>query len=387
MSLNTNWSYPTSIRFGAGRIKELGEACIAAGMQNPLLVTDPGIAQLPMTRQAMDIMLSAGLKTAMFSDVQSNPTGANVDAGLHMMRTGNHDGVVAFGGGSGLDAGKVIAFMSGQTRPMWDFEDVDDWWTRADPDGIAPIVAVPTTAGTGSEVGRAGVITNAETHTKKIIFHPKMLPHTVICDAELTIGLPPVMTAGTGYDAFVHCLEAYCSPAYHPMSAGIAVEGMRLVKQYLPRAYRDGTDVEARAHMLSAAAMGAVAFQKGLGGIHALSHPVGALYNTHHGLTNAMFTPYVLRANRSAIEQRIDRLAAWLGIDGGFDGFMQYVIDLRRELAIPNTLGELGVDNQQFELIAAMAVEDPSASGNPIPVTVAGCLQLLDAAWSGRLSG
>jgi alcohol dehydrogenase class IV len=387
MSLNTNWSYPTSIRFGAGRIKELGEACIAAGMQNPLLVTDPGIAQLPMTRQAMDIMLSAGLKTAMFSDVQSNPTSANVDAGLHMMRTGNHDGVVAFGGGSGLDAGKVIAFMSGQTRPMWDFEDVDDWWTRADPDGIAPIVAVPTTAGTGSEVGRAGVITNTETHTKKIIFHPKMLPHTVICDAELTIGLPPVMTAGTGYDAFVHCLEAYCSPAYHPMSAGIAVEGMRLVKQYLPRAYRDGTDVEARAHMLSAAAMGAVAFQKGLGGIHALSHPVGALYNTHHGLTNAMFTPYVLRANRSAIEQRIDRLAAWLGIDGGFDGFMQYVIDLRRELAIPNTLGELGVDNQQFELIAAMAVEDPSASGNPIPVTVAGCLQLLDAAWSGRLSG
>ena len=380
MSLNTNWSYPTAIRFGAGRISELGDACKQSGMENPLLVTDPGIAGLPMTEQALNILRDAGLGCDLFSDIQANPTGSNVEAGLAAMRAGKHDGVVAFGGGSGLDAGKVIAFMHGQTRSIWDFEDIDDWWTRADANGIAPIVAVPTTAGTGSEVGRAGVITNEKTHTKKIIFHPRMLPQVVICDAELTVGLPPLMTAGTGFDAFVHCLEAYCSPFYHPMSAGIAVEGMRLVKNYLPIAFHEGSNLQARAHMLSAAAMGATAFQKGLGGIHALSHPVGALYNTHHGLTNAMFTPYVLKANRDAIEKRIVRLAAWLDIDNGFDGFMRYVLDTRIELGIPKTLGELGVDAPNVELIATMAVEDPSAGGNPIPMTVDSCLELLEAA-------
>jgi alcohol dehydrogenase class IV len=302
MSLRANWSYPTAIRFGEGRIAELGEACKTAGMKRPLLVTDPGIAALPMTKRAVAIVEDAGLPCAVFSDIQANPTASNVEAGLKVMREGGHDGVIAFGGGSGLDTGKVIAFMKGQTRPMWDFEDIGDWWTRADPAGIAPIVAVPTTAGTGSEVGRAGVITNEETETKKVIFHPKMLPSVVICDAELTVGLPPAITAGTGMDAFAHCLEAYCAPSYHPMSEGIALEGMRLVREYLPRAYRDGGDLEARAQMLSAAAMGAVAFQKGLGAIHSLSHPVGALYHTHHGLTNAVFMPYVLKFNRPAIE-------------------------------------------------------------------------------------
>ena len=380
MSLTANWSYPTPIRFGEGRICELGEACMAAGMANPLVVTDPGVAELHITQQAVDSIEAAGLRTAVFSDVQVNPTGGNVESGLAALLDGGHDGVVAFGGGSALDAGKVIAFMKGQTLPVWDFEDVGDWWTRADPAGIAPIVAVPTTAGTGSEVGRAGVITNEATHTKKIIFHPKMLPASVICDAELTLGLPPMMTAGTGFDAFVHCLEAYCSPNYHPMSAGIAVEGMRLVKEYLPRAFHDGSDVEARAHMLSAAAMGATAFQKGLGGIHALSHPVGALYNTHHGLTNAMFTPYVLEANREAITGRIERLAAWLSIAGGFDGFMEYLMQLRSELKIPPTLHELGVSEPDTELLASMAIADPSAGGNPIPLTVGLCRELLEAA-------
>lgn len=383
--MNTNWSYPTAIRFGAGRISELGEACISAGMKNPLLVTDPGIATLPITANAINVVKAAGLPCALFSDIKPNPTGKNVEDGLAVLRSGKHDGVIAFGGGSGLDAGKVIAFMLGQKRPMWDFEDVDDWWTRADPNGIAPIIAVPTTAGTGSEVGRAGVITNEETHTKKIIFHPKMLPAVVICDAELTVGLPPQLTAGTGIDAFVHCLEAYCAPTYHPMSEGIAVEGMRLVKEYLPRAYKDGADLEARGHMLSAAAMGATAFQKGLGGIHALSHPVGAVYDTHHGLTNAVFTPYVLQKNRSAIEAKLERLTAWLGINGGFSGFMDYILDMRESMGISHTIEGIGVDDKQFDLLARMAVEDPSMGTNPIKLSEADCVGLLENAYSGNV--
>lgn len=385
MNMNTNWSYPTSIRFGAGRISELAESCKAAGITRPLLVTDPGIAALPITAKALDVIKSAGMECPVFSAVKPNPTGKNIEDGLKIMRAGNHDGVIAFGGGSGLDAGKVIAFMQGQTRPMWDFEDIGDWWTRADPKGIAPIVAVPTTAGTGSEVGRAGVITNEQTHTKKIIFHPKMLPQVVICDADLTTGLPPHLTAGTGIDAFVHCLEAYCAPAYHPMSEGIAVEGMRLVKENLPKAYHDGSDLEARGHMLSAAAMGATAFQKGLGAIHALSHPVGAIYDTHHGLTNAVFMPYVVKRNRPVIEEKINRLARWLDISGGFDGFMDYLLEMREELGIARTIADIGVDDSQFERLATMAVEDPSMGANPIKLGVDDCIILLDQAYSGRL--
>lgn len=385
MTTNTNWSYPTSIRFGAGRISELADACQAAGISRPLLVTDPGIAALPITAGAVEFLNAAGIECAVFSDIKPNPTGQNVENGLAVMRGGNHDGVIAFGGGSGLDAGKVIAFMQGQTRPMWDFEDIGDWWTRADPAGIAPIVAVPTTAGTGSEVGRAGVITNEDTHTKKIIFHPDMLPKVVICDAELTTGLPPHLTAGTGIDAFVHCLEAYCAPTYHPMSEGIAVEGMRLVKEFLPVAYKNGNDLEARGQMLSAAAMGATAFQKGLGGIHALSHPVGAVYDTHHGLTNAVFMPYVLMRNRAAIEDKLGRLSAWLGITGGFNGFMDYVLSMREDMGIVHSIKDIGVDDAQFDRLAAMAVEDPSMGTNPVNLTVADCVALMEQAYEGNL--
>ena len=276
MSTTANWSYPTAIKFGAGRIADLAESCRAAGMLRPLLVTDRGLANMPITQDALDRLNEAGLGRALFSEVDPNPTDANLEAGI---KAGDHDGVVAFGGGSGLDIGKLIAFQAGQTRPVWDFEDIGDYWTRADASAIYPIVAVPTTAGTGSEVGRAGVVTNSEKQVKSVIFHPKMLPAVVISDPALTVGLPPVLTAGTGLDAFIHCLEAYCSPFYHPMSEGIAVEGMRLVKDNLLRAYKDGSDIEARGHMMSAAAMGAVAFQKGLGGIHSLSHPTGVLYH------------------------------------------------------------------------------------------------------------
>ncbi len=380
-----NWSYPTSIRFGPGRISELADVCRTAGIDRPLLVTDAGLAALPITKQALDLLEAAGLPAAMFSNVQPNPVDSNVEAGIAAFRAGNHDGVVAFGGGSGLDTGKVIAFMAGQTRPLWDFEDVGDWWTRADAEKIAPIVAVPTTAGTGSEVGRAGVITQEATHTKKVIFHPKMMPKIVICDPELTVGMPPAITMGTGMDALAHCLEAYCAPSYHPMAEGIAVEGMRLVFENLPKAVANGNDLEARAHMMSAAAMGATAFQKGLGAIHALSHPVGALYNTHHGTTNGVFMPYVLVFNRPAIEGKIDRLAGFLGMVGGFDGFLQAVLDLRKQTGVPNDLSGLNIDGSQAETIAEMAVVDPTAGGNPIPLTKDASMTLFEAALSGAL--
>ncbi|WP_306114708.1 MULTISPECIES: iron-containing alcohol dehydrogenase [unclassified Roseovarius] len=370
MSLTGNWSYPTAMKFGAGRIKELPEACAAAGIKKPLLVTDKGLAGLPVTQGALDIMEAAGLGRGMFSDVDPNPNEKNLDAGVAAYKAGGHDGVIAFGGGSGLDLGKMVAFMAGQTRPVWDFEDVGDWWTRADADAIAPIVAVPTTAGTGSEVGRASVITNSETHVKKIIFHPKVLPAVVICDPELTVGMPKFITAGTGLDAFAHCVEAFSSPHYHPMSQGIALEGMRLVIDNLPRAYADGTDIEARANMMSAAAMGATAFQKGLGAIHALSHPIGAVYNTHHGTTNAVCMPAVLDLNADAIRDRFDLAASYLGVSGGFAGFQAFVQEFNDSLGIPRKLRDMGVGDDRIDELAAMALEDPSCGGNPVELTL-----------------
>lgn len=382
-TLTANWSFPTAVRFGAGRIGELADACRAARIHRPLLVTDSGLAALPITATTLDVLADGGLEASLFSDVRPNPTEANLADGIAAFREGDHDGVIAFGGGSGLDIGKLIAFMAGQTRPVWDFEDIGDWWMRADETAIAPIVAVPTTAGTGSEVGRAAVITDEATHTKKIIFHPKMMPRIVICDPELTVGLPPFITAGTGMDALAHCLEAYCAPAYHPMAEGIAVEGMRLVFENLPKVIAEASDLEARAHMMSAAMMGAVAFQKGLGAIHSLSHPVGALYDTHHGMTNAVFMPYVLAFNRPAIEKRIDRLTGYLGIEGGFDGFMDAVLDLRTKITVPHTLAELGLDEARRDDIAAMAIVDPTAGGNPVKLTIEVAGMIFDKALAG----
>lgn len=379
MSPSANWSYPTAIRFGAGRISELAEACEAAGIKKPLLVTDRGLASLPITTQALDLLEAAGLGRAIFSEVDPNPNEQNLEAGVKVFKSGGHDGVIAFGGGSGLDLGKLVAFQAGQTRPVWDFEDIGDWWTRANADMIAPIIAVPTTAGTGSEVGRAGVLTNSATHVKKIIFHPKLLPSVTICDPELTVGMPKMITVGTGMDAFAHCLEAYSSPFYHPMSQGIALEGMRLVKENLPLVVADGTNISARADMMSAAAMGAVAFQKGLGAIHALSHPIGAIYNTHHGMTNAVVMPPVLMMNRPAIEDRIARAADYMGISGGFDGFYDFVLKLRADLGVPDKLSALGVGRDRIDEMTAMALEDPSAGGNPVTLTTENTKALFEA--------
>ena len=379
MSPTGNWSYPTTMKFGAGRIAELPAACATAGMTRPLLVTDKGLAGLPITASTLDIMEAAGLGRGLFSEVDPNPNEMNLEAGVAAYKAGGHDGVIAFGGGSGLDLGKMIAFMAGQTRPVWDFEDIGDWWTRADADAIAPIVAVPTTAGTGSEVGRASVITNSRTHVKKIIFHPKVLPAVVICDPELTVGMPKFITAGTGLDAFAHCVEAFSSPHYHPMSQGIALEGMRLVIDNLPRAYADGTDIEARANMMSAAAMGATAFQKGLGAIHAMSHPIGAVFNTHHGTTNAVCMPAVLELNAPEIADRFDLAASYIGVKGGFDGFRTFVQNFNDSLGIPRKLSEMGVTADRIDDMVAMALEDPSCGGNPVTLTKTNLRTLFDA--------
>lgn len=369
MTLKANWNYPTAVRFGPGRISELAQACRAAGIERPLLVTDSGLSGLPMIKDAMAQLDADGLKVTLFDRVQANPVAANVEDGLKVLRDSGSDGVIAFGGGSALDCGKVVAFMAGQSRPMWDFEDIGDWWTRADAAGIAPIIAVPTTAGTGSEVGRAGVITDEATQTKKVIFHPKMMPQIVICDPELTVGLPAKVTIGAGMDALAHCLEAYCAPGFHPLADGIAVEGIRLCKVFLPRAVADGADIEARAQMMAAAAMGATAFQKGLGAIHALSHPIGSVHHTHHGMTNAVFMPYVLNFNRPAIEAKIARLAAYIGLEPSFEAFYDWIIGLRRELGVPETLTAFGVTGIDYGRLAKMAIVDPTAGGNPVPLT------------------
>ncbi len=381
MSLRANWSYPTAIKFGAGRITELAEHCKAVGISRPLLVTDKALAGLPITAQALDILEAAGLGRAVFSEVDPNPNEHNMAAGIAVYKAGGHDGVICFGGGSALDLGKMIALMVDQTSvSVWDLEDIGDWWTRADASKIAPIIAVPTTAGTGSEVGRAGVLTNSATHKKKIIFHPRLMPAVTICDPELTVGMPKFITAGTGMDAFAHCLEAYCSPFFHPMSQGIALEGLRLVNEYLPRAYAVPTDLEARAQMMAAAAMGAVAFQKGLGAIHSLSHPVGAIYGTHHGTTNAVVMPMVLDFNRPAIEDRLTRAADYLGIKGGFDGFRARVMELRAELGIPANLTAMGVEAARLDEMTEMALEDPSCGGNPVEMTRENTRALFEAA-------
>ena len=381
--MSMNWNYPTTIWFGNQRINEIQKACESLNIQKPLIVTDPGILKTDIIEK---INSSLNTKANIFSDVQSNPTGNNVELGVSYFNSNAHDGVIAVGGGSGMDVGKGIAFMAGQDRSLWDFEDIGDYWTRANSEAIKPIIAVPTTAGTGSETGRAGVYTNELTKEKKIIFHPKMLPAIVILDPELTVPLPKSLTAFTGMDALAHCLESYCSNFFHPFSQGIALEGMFIVKNNLINAYHDGSNLDARGSMLAASSMGSIAFQKGLGAIHSLSHPVGAIYNTHHGLTNAVFMPYVLRRNKKVIEEKIISLSRYLNLeDQTFEGFMNWILYLRKELSIPHTLKELIQDDSKFEEMSKMAKNDPSTGGNPIPLEIKDFYNLYKDSFSGIL--
>lgn len=380
------WSFPTRVVFGQGAAERLSSLCADVGMKAPLLVTDPGLAATSMIDALRQALSSGGVAAELYSGVRSNPTASDVDEGVAAFVAGSHDGVIAVGGGSALDAGKAIAFMSRQSRSIFDFEDVGDNWTLAEASGLPPVIAIPTTAGTGSEVGRASVVTNVETHVKKIIFHPGMMPRVALLDPELTRGLPAGLTAATGFDAYVHCFEAFCAPGYHPMADGIALEGMRLIAEALPRAVADGNDMAARADMMAAAAMGAVAFQKGLGGVHALSHAVGATHDTHHGLTNAVLMPYLLRVNRPAIEGHTDRIVRFLGMAApGFDTFFEHVLNLRSEIAIPETLSDLVPEPAAAEKIGNLAAEDPTASGNPIALDPSAYADLYRAALSGAL--
>ncbi len=366
-ALKANWNYPSAISVGSGCIQELPKACKQLGMQLPLLITDPGLAALPLIHDTIALCRSAGLQCGLFSKIQGNPTNQNVIEGLEAYRAGNHDGVIAFGGGSAIDAAKAVALMVGQDRPLWDFTDSGDNWKRVNEAGMAAVIAIPTTAGTGSEVGRAAVITDTERQVKRIIFHPKMLPARVILDPVLTVSLPPKITAATGMDALSHNLEAFCSPFYHPMADGIAMEGIRLVKDYLPLAVEQGQDLEARTQMLTASLMGAAAFQKGLGGMHAIAHSLGATYNAHHGLLNAVLMPYVLKANQAAIANRIEHLCRYLMLDDiSFNGFMDWILAMRSQLAIPHSLADIGIDVTQPTRIGAMSAFDPAAGGNPI---------------------
>ena len=384
--MKINWNYPTSVWVGENRIKDLSQACKNLEISSPLFVTDKDLINLDMTKNIILELKKKFSTLAIFSNFSGNPIGENVEEGVLEFKKNKCDGVIAFGGGSGLDVGKAIAFMSGQSRPIWDFEDIGDYWKRADEKNIAPIIAVPTTAGTGSETGRAGVFTNEVTKVKKIIFHPKMLPSTVILDPELTLPLPTHLTAYTGMDALAHCLEAYCSNLFHPLSQGIALEGISIIKKYLQKAFSNGEDIEARGNMLAASSMGSIAFQKGLGAIHSLSHPVGALYNTHHGLTNAVFMPYVLKKNRNVIENKLIALSRYIELSNqSFDGFMTWILDLRESLQIPHTLEELIHEDTKLEEMSAMALEDPTAGSNPINLNQSDFLKLYQDSFKGIL--
>lgn len=384
--MQTNWNFPTTIWFGNGRIKDLAFACNQLNIKNPLFVTDEGLIKLDIVEKATRVLKNAGLNYGIYSDVQGNPTGKNVSDGVKYYNENKHDGVIAFGGGSAIDAAKTIAFMSGQSKSLWDFEDIGNNWTYADENGIAPIIAIPTTAGTGSEVGRASVILDEEKHIKKIIFHPKILPTIVITDPELCLELPANITAWTGVDAMVHAIEAFCAPGYHPMAEGIAIEAIRIIAKYLPRAYNDGHDLEARGQMLVAASMGATAFQKGLGSVHSVAHQLGAIYNKQHGLLNAIILPYALKQNQEIIEEKMKYLSVVLDLnDQGTDAVINYLTDLRKELNIPHTLKDIEITEDRAFEIGEMAFKDPSTTTNARPVSSKDLENLFRAAVRGDM--
>ncbi len=383
---NYNWNYPTTIWVGKDRIKDLYLACSNLKIQNPLFVTDKDLINLPMVKEVISKIKNKIDNIVVFSDFSGNPFGENVEEGVKEFKKNNCDGVIAFGGGSGLDVGKAIAFMSAQTRPIWDFEDIGDYWKRANNENIPPIIAIPTTAGTGSETGRASAIINKETGVKKIIFHPKFLPSIVILDPILTKDLSPRLTGATGMDALAHNLEAFCAPGFHPMADGIAIEGIKLIKKSLLNAVHNGNDLDARSDLLAAASMGSTAFQKGLGAIHSLSHPLNAKFNIHHGLSNAIFMPYVLTFNREAIEERIISICDYLNLSKSFNSFLEWILDLRKELEIPHKLSDvIDINKLDIDELSEMALNDPSTASNPKTLTISDMKIIYKNSISGEL--
>ena len=384
--MKSNWNYPTTVWIGENRIKDLYQACVQLLIKKPLFVTDKDLANLGMVKKIIKDLSDNFKNIKIFSNFSGNPSGDNVSDGVKIFKENKCDGVIAFGGGSGLDVGKAIAFMSGQERSIWDFEDIGDYWKRANDEKIAPIIAVPTTAGTGSETGRASAIINKKTGVKKIIFHPKILPSIVILDPYLTVDLSPRLTAATGMDALAHNLEAFCAPGFHPMADGIALEGMRLVKNSLLVAVKDGKNINARLEMLTAASMGSTAFQKGLGAIHSLSHPVNAQFNLHHGLSNAIFMPYVLTYNKKEISDKIDSICNYLNLEKGFNSFINWIIELRKDLKIPHKLSEvIEINKINLDKLSQMALEDPSTAGNPKKLTKEDMKIMYEHSLSGKL--
>jgi len=394
-----NWGYPNTVWFGNGRIKDLSKACNTLNIKKPLLVTDKDLVKTSMVLSAIEINKKNSLHTEIFSDLKGNPLGSSVKKGVEKFKNGNHDGIIAFGGGSSLDVGKSIALQASLNRPLWDFTDGGSFWKEnsyghsmainkiANPDNIQPIIAVPTTAGTGSETSRAAAIINDETKVKKIVFHPRMLPTLTILDPQLTIGMPPFLTAATGMDAFAHNLEAYCAPGYHPMADGIAIEGMLLIKKWLTKAFEEGENLEARAHMLTSSSMGATAFQKGLGAIHSLSHPVNSLFNVHHGLSNGIFMPYVLTFNRSTIENKIAKLSEYLDLkEASFNSFVDWVVELNEQIKIPHTISESAkINDQDIAKMSPMALDDPCTPGNPKKLVLDDMVSMYEHSVKGKL--
>tara|TARA_S200000501_G_scaffold174191_1_gene163928 strand:- start:5027 stop:6193 length:1167 start_codon:yes stop_codon:yes gene_type:complete len=386
MFMRSNWNYPTTVWVGEGRIYDIILACKNLKIEKPLFVTDKDLISLDFVKNVLIIINKEFKNIKIFSNFSGNPVGDNVDEGVKEYKKNNCDGVIAFGGGSGLDVGKAIAFMSGQSRPIWDFEDIGDYWKRANNEKIPPIIAVPTTAGTGSETGRASAIINTKTGVKKIIFHPKFLPSIVILDPTLTTELSPRLTAATGMDALAHNLEAFCAPGFHPMADGISIEGIKLIKKSLITAVKDGKNLQARLDMLTAASMGSTAFQKGLGAIHSLSHPVNAQFNIHHGLSNAIFMPYVLSYNRKQIEERIVSICDYLNLKKDFNSFLKWIMELREELNIPHKLSEvISEDKFDIELLSKMALEDPSTATNPKNLNLNDMKKLYEESMRGNL--
>jgi len=396
---NFDWGYPNTVWFGNGRIKDLPKACKILDIKNPLFVTDKDLAKTKMVEETLEINKRAKLSTTVFSDLRGNPLGSQVKKGVDVFKNGSHDGVIAFGGGSSLDVGKSIVLQAALNRPLWDFTDGGSFWSENDypgsmaknkisnPDKLKPFIAIPTTAGTGSETSRAAAIINDETKVKKIVFHPRMLPTLTILDPKLTAGMPAFLTAATGMDAFAHNLEAYCAPGYHPMADGIALEGMSLIKKWLSVAVNEGENLEARGHMITSSSMGATAFQKGLGAIHSLSHPVNSLFNVHHGLSNGIFMPYVLTFNRSAIENKIAKLSEYLGLKkASFNSFVDWVVELKEQIKIPHTILESAkITDKDIEKMSPMALDDPCTPGNPKKTTLDDMVSMYEHSVQGKL--